>query len=219
MEAMESNLGTHVPVEVSSTADGIAVPRVASVGTAVGANVVNVRDRVQWGPILAGAVAGLATLLVLTVLGLAIGASAFDPDTDLSDWGTWAGVWGGLSALVAFLAGGWIAARTAAVGGSFAGLMNGLIAGATMLLALIILTATGVTNLVGFLGGNLATVADYAANVAQGQATAADAQAAFDNVRDAAWGMLVTIVVALAAAALGGLLGHYERHELIEGTG
>jgi hypothetical protein len=219
METRDIDSSTRVPVQAPEAADGMIAHRITPVGTAVGANAVTVRDRVQWGPILAGAVAGLATLLVLTVLGLAIGASAFDPDTDLSDWDTWAGVWGGLSALVAFLAGGWIAARTAAVGGSFAGVMNGLIAGATMLLALIILTATGLTNLVGFLGGNLATIGNYAADVAQGQTTAADAQAAFDNIRDAAWGMLVTIVLALAAAALGGLLGHYERYELVEGTG
>jgi hypothetical protein len=219
MDAQNINPVTRVPVDVPSTADGIAATRVTSVGTGVGANVVTARDRVQWGPIIAGAVSGLIMMLLLTVLGLAIGASAFDPDTDLSDWGTWAGVWGGLSALIAFFIGGWIAARTAAVAGSFAGLMNGLIAGATILLVLTLLTATGLTNLIGFLGGNLATIADYAVDVAQGGTAAADAEAAFDNVRDAAWGTLVTLVLALAAAGLGGVLGHYERRELVEGTG
>jgi hypothetical protein len=219
METADMNIGRRATSDAPASTEVMAARRVTPAGTVVGANVVTARDRVQWGPIIAGAVSGLIIMLVLTVLGLAIGASAFDPDTDLSDWNTWAGAWGGLSALVAFLVGGWVAARTAAVSGSFAGLMNGLMAGATILLVLIVLTATGLSNLIGFLGGNLSTIADYTVDVAQGEAATADAQAAFDNVRDAAWGTLVTLVLALVAAGLGGVLGHYERRELIEGTG
>jgi hypothetical protein len=219
MESENINAGRRVTADAPTATEVVAARRAAPAGTVVGENVLTARDRVQWGPILAGAVSGLITLLVLTVLGLAIGASAFEPGTDISDWDTWAGIWGGLSALIAFLVGGWVAARTAAVGGSFAGLMNGLMAGATILLALIVLTTTGLTNLLGFLGGNLAQTADYAVNIAQGETATTDAEAAFDNVRDAAWGTLVTLVGALAAAALGGLLGRYERRELIEGTG
>jgi hypothetical protein len=219
MESQDINVGRRMTDDAPVASDVVSARRVAPAGTVVGANVLTARDRVQWGPIIAGAVSGLISLLVLTVLGLAIGASAFDPGTDLSDWDTWAGVWGGFSALIAFLVGGWVAARTAAVGGSFAGLMNGLMAGATILLVLIVLTTTGLTNLLGFLGGNLASISDYAVNVAQGETAAADAETAFDNVRDAAWGTLVTLVLALAAAALGGVFGHYERRELIEGTG
>jgi hypothetical protein len=219
MEATDVNVSRPLQGNGPAATQVTAARRVVPAGTIVGENVLTARDRVQWGPIIAGAVSGLVAMLVLTVLGLAIGASAFEPDTDLSDWDTWAGVWGGLSAVIAFFVGGWVAARTAAVEGSFAGLMNGLMAGATILLVLTLLTATGLTNLIGFVGGNLATIADYAVDIAQGETAAADAQAAFDNMRDAAWGTLVTLVLALAAAALGGVLGHYERRELIEGTG
>jgi hypothetical protein len=219
MEANDVNVSTRMPGDGLPNTEVVTARRAVPTETVVGTNVVTARDRVQWGPIIAGAVSGLTMMLMLTVLGLAIGASAFEPDTNLSDWDTWAGVWGGLSAVIAFFVGGWVAARTAAVGGSFAGLMNGLMAGATILLVLALLTATGLTNLIGFLGGNLATMADYAVDVAQGETAAADAQAAFDNVRDAAWGTLATLVLALAAAGVGGVLGHYERRELIEGTG
>jgi hypothetical protein len=75
-------------------------------GIAVGENVLTVRDLVQWGPIVTGVVSGLVVLVLLTVLGLAVGASAFKPESDLQDWGTQAGVWGGTSALIAFLVGG-----------------------------------------------------------------------------------------------------------------
>jgi len=205
---------TRIPNETVMTRRTGALTRAA-----VDENVLTVRDRVQWGPILAGAIVGLMVLLVMTLLGLGIGASAFDPDTELSDWDSWAGIWGGISILVAFLIGGWLAARSAAVEGSFAGLMNGLLAGATMVAALILFTSLGLTNLLGFFGGNLATVSDYAHDVAQGTATPADRQAAFDAVKDGAWGTLVTLVLALAAAALAGAYGSHHRQELIEGTG
>lgn len=199
----------------------VATPRRRWPGLAVGVgqNLMTVRDRVQWGPIFAGAVIGFVLLLVLTLLGLGIGASAFEPDTDVSDWDTWAGVWGGLSVVVAFFGGGWIAARSAAVGGSFAALLNGLLAGAALLVALLLLTTVGLTNVVGFLGGNLANIADYVNDVADGTATPAERQEAFDAIRDGAWGTLVTVIAALVAAALGGVVGRYERHELVEGTG
>jgi len=185
----------------------------------VGENVLTVRDRVQWGPVFAGSVVGLVALVLLALLGLGIGASALDPKTDLTDWNTRAGVWGGFSVLAAFFIAGWVASQTAAVDGPFAGMMNGLLAGATTLVALVVLTTIGLTNFSGFLGGNLSDVARYARDVANGTATTADKQAAFDAVKDGVWGTLITVVVALAAAALAGVLAHHDRRELIEGTG
>src|SRR5215208_7094497 len=64
-----------------------AAPRIG-----VGENAIPVRDRVQWGPILAGTLASLGTLFLLSLLGLAVGASAFEPGTDVTDWGAWAGI-------------------------------------------------------------------------------------------------------------------------------
>ena len=75
------------------------------------------RDLVRRGPILAGLATTLATLLVLTVLGTAIGLSAFEPDdAGGTVFTTSAAIWGAVSALVAFFAGGALAGRTAAVG-------------------------------------------------------------------------------------------------------
>lgn len=206
-----------------------------------GANMMPVRNRVQWGPILAGVLTALATLLVLAVLGLAIGSSAYEPGVDASDWGTGAGIWGGLSLIVALFLGGWVAAKTAAVDGQFAGLMNGLMAGIGALLLLLWLTTTGVTNLFGFLGNNIADIASVAAETTtltgtdanaaqdQGQQAVQDAQAVvqgaagdettYDRVAAGAWGTLLALILAIGAAALGGLLGFNKRHDLITGTG
>ena len=74
---------------------------------------VHFRDRVRWGPIVAGVVTGFAILLFLTVIGAALGLSALGGDNDTSSWGTTAGIYGGLSLLIAFFAGGYMAARSA----------------------------------------------------------------------------------------------------------
>jgi hypothetical protein len=193
--------------------------------TQIGHNVLEVKNRVQWGPILAGVLTALGTLLILTLLGLAIGASAFEPGTDVSDWGTGAGIWGAISAILAFLLGGWVAAKTAAVDGPFAGLMNGLVAGLATLLLLVWLTTTGLSNLLGFLGNNVGNIADIVPGVTQQAApdTTQDAQqavtSAYDEVEKGAWGTLLAVLLALGAAALGGRMGANPRRDLIAGTG
>jgi len=44
---------------------------------------VEVKNRVQVGPIIAGILTAIATLLILTVLGLAVGSSALEPVTSV----------------------------------------------------------------------------------------------------------------------------------------
>lgn len=179
-----------------------------------------VRNRVQWGPIVAGALISLGTLVLLTVLGVAIGASAFEPGTDLAAWGSGAGIYGGISALLALFIGGWVAAKSAAVEGSYAGMMNGLLAGLTTIVALIVATGLGVNNLLGFLGGNLANITTFAGDLVQTPGADPNAQAdAFATVESGAWGTFFALVLALAAAAVGGVLGQNDRQDLVEGTG
>jgi len=192
--------------------------------TEVGENVMPVRDRVQWGPILAGVLTTIATLLLLTVLGLAIGASAFEPRDSGESIGTSAAIWGGLSAIIAFFLGGYVAAKTAAVGGPGSGLINGLMVGAAILTLLLWLTGSGIASIIGSLGSNIGDIANVAQSDPQAQQQAqqaqqVDANAAFENVRDSAWGTFVGLLLPLIAAALGGLLGHNKRRDLIQGTG
>lgn len=188
------------------------------------------KNRVQWGPIVAGTITALVTMLLLSILGLALGASAFEPGTDRSDWGTAAGIWGGISALVAFFLGGWVGAKTAAVGGSFAGLINGLMVGAATILVLLWLTTTGLTNLLGFAANSLTDVASVASEIvgeeitdigneadeaAEGvQAAAPDEDGVYDRVRDGAWGTFIVMILALGAATVGGWLGRNEQFDL-----
>jgi hypothetical protein len=134
--------------------------------------VLPVRNRVQWGPIIAGVLTAIVTFLLLTILGIALGASVLDPANTAGDIGTWAAVWGAITAIVSFLIGGWIAARSAVIEGSFAGLLNGLCVGIAGLLLIIWLTASGLGNLFGTIGSTVGSVLNVAASVAP---TAGDA--------------------------------------------
>jgi hypothetical protein len=197
-----------------------SAPYFARPAVAVTETVYPVRNRVQWGPILAGVAATLTAMLVFTALGLAIGTSAFEPGTDVTDWGTSAGIYGVAAALLAFFIGGWMAARTAAVGGEFAGLTNGFVAGAVSLMGLVWLSTTGLVNLVGFLGNNLYTVANAVSDGGSledaADTAAANTGVTFSDVEKGAWMTFAVIVAALVASALGGWLGHRDRAEVVD---
>ncbi len=71
-------------------------------------------DLVRWGPVIAGIFAALATLVTLTILGIAIGSATYEAGDNLGDIGLGAGIWGAISVLISFFVGGLLAARTAA---------------------------------------------------------------------------------------------------------
>ena len=129
-------------------------------------DVVTPVDRVRWGPILAGLFAALSTLAVLAILGLAIGASAFNPGDQGSTFGLGAGIWGALSTLLAFLVGGFIAARTAAVRGRSSGILNGAMVWFVAIPLLIYALGAGIGAIATTLGNVASTAAEVAAPVA-----------------------------------------------------
>ena len=73
-------------------------------------------ERVSWGAVIAGAVIALAVLMVLNLIGLAMGLYAVDATSqDLGAEGAAAltGIWWALSALLALFIGGWISSKLA----------------------------------------------------------------------------------------------------------
>ena len=202
---------------------------------------VPLRDRIRWGPIIAGVVTAFAVLLFLTVLGIALGISALGGD-DPETWGTAAGIWGGLSLLVAFFVGGWMAARSAATLSESDGPLNGFVTGAATLLVLLWLATTALTGALGFFASTVANIAGAAAPaalvaveegaVSGSGATAAGvavknpeavvpeeveqaAQQAGETASEAAgpgaWGTTIAIILAIGAATLGGMVGRNDR--------
>lgn len=163
------------------------------------------RDRVQWGPILAGISTSIALLMIATVLALRVNASLIKPTTPVGAIETWAGIYGTLAVIIAFFVGGWVAARTAAVGGSATGAINGFVVGAASITLIVILTGLGATNLFGLFGAGFR-------DFLTGTASAATYAAA----RNAAWWGLAALVLGLVFSTLGGWYGHNTRQEVVE---
>lgn len=208
------------------------------------------KDSVRWGPIFAGLFAALTTLVLLSTLGVAIAGTAYDPGDPAKAFGLGAGIWAGLSFLVAFFVGGLISARTAAVRGTGNGVFQGAMVCLVAVPLLMYLIISGVASAARSAGAMATTAAQTAAtaantpqgqqavNQAQAQAPSADqvqqktqetaqqVQQAVSNpanqekVADAtaksAWGTLVSLLLGLGAAMVGGLVGarSMDRHHL-----
>src|SRR5205085_11529330 len=128
-------------------------------------------DRVRCGPICAGLFAAPSLLALLSVLGMAVGLSAYDPGDNARRFGVGAGIWGAISMLLAFFFGGWLTARTAALRGTNNGLLNGALVWAVAIpLMAYVLTA------------GAARMADTAANTANATANVADRTGNQDQV-------------------------------------
>ena len=156
---------------------GTVAPVVAS------ATVVTPTDRVRWGPIFAGLFAAMSALVVLSLLGLAIGLSSVDAGDRPANFGIGAGVWGAVSALAAFFFGGWMAARTAARDRDHNGLLQGAMVWMVAVPLMVYLLAGGIGSLFRTAGSVAATGAQAAATTA---GAAANDPSAREDVRAAA---------------------------------
>jgi hypothetical protein len=196
------------------------------------------RDRVRWGPIVAGFLTALTSLLVLNLLGLAIGLTAVNAGTAAAqggpppDLGRNSAIWGALSGIISFLLGGYVAARTAAVFDRGWGALNGAL---VFLLGVPItfwLAGQGLGTVLGTLGSLVPSLnldpasAQGAANQAANQAQQAaqniepiDVARAAERVRNAAWTALLAVLLGLGSGALGGWLGTRRELELHRTSG
>jgi hypothetical protein len=182
------------------------------------------RDRVRWGPIIAGVFTALVTLLVMTVLGLALGLTAFEPDeTGDRTVTTAAAIWGILTAVLAFFLGGWMAGRNATGTPHENGAVNGFLVGAATIVVMLWMIGSGLGNLMGLAGTNLDEITqivfdDPLTEVSGEEITDVVPTENYDAARDSAWGTLAGLVVALAAAAAGGAMGHPDRATVMTGV-
>lgn len=181
-------------------------------------NVVTPRDRVRWGPIIAGMLSALTVFVALSVLGAAVGATTLYANgtgsANTNHYGVAAGIWGAVSALIAFFIGGFVAAKTAAVGGGGNGWINGVMVFVASLPLIIWLTSQGAGSLFGALGNNIYDLRNLVTNTYSDQAAR---DAAVSNARNGLWWTLVAILVGLIASGLGGLVGHRGEREIWRG--
>lgn len=141
-------------------------PEVAAPLGARGLPPTGLLSRVHWGAIFAGAVSALAILIVLNLIGSAIGLYVLDPasrESDVGAAGTTTGVWWAISALAACFAGGWIAGRLAGVPIQLTAGLHGLVVWALAVVAAVWLVSTTVRTAFTGAAGLLSNVGQAAA--------------------------------------------------------
>jgi hypothetical protein len=162
----------------------------------------------QWKPVVAGALAGFAMMIVLTTLGAALGIAAGDAADggDSRAVGTAAGVWWLLTALAAGVFGGWVIARTARRDLDYDPVIYGVLAWVIGTIILLFLLAVGVGSMLGGLGGGLgAAVAERGASGVGGSPadTARVAETAANVGKGAAWGLLLSQILGIGGSIFG----------------
>jgi hypothetical protein len=183
------------------------------------------RDRVHWGPIVAGLLTALTTLLLLSLLGVAVGLTTVNAGTAAAqgappaDAGRNSAIWAAIAGIVAFLLGGYVTGRTAAVFNRSWGALNGALVFMVAVPLILWLAGQGLGTVLGSLGNLTGALASNPGAVQAAQGAAGQAQSAAQSVqpidvaraaegaRNAAWGALAGSLVALGAGAVGGWLG------------
>jgi hypothetical protein len=185
----------------------------------------NYHDQVRWGPIIAGLVIALSTQLVLSALGVAIGAGSIGesgaPRTDTPNVGTTIGIWSIISLLISLFAGGWTAARTAGRMSRNTALLNGAILWASTLALSAWLLSSGVSGAFGVAASNAESIANQArqtlpttTNPTTGQATpkapnvtAQQTRQIAGNTSKVSWSFVFGSLLGLVAALMGSAAG------------
>jgi hypothetical protein len=176
---------------------------VNTVSTATGGWFGNGRlDRVRWGAIWAGLLTAIGTFLLLTTAAVAIGAQAIDSGASGDDAGMAGGIVSAIIALLAFLAGGFVAGKTAGVVGRGYGALNGFLVWALGVVLILALAAFGLGSLFGAAGDLFGQYQQ----MGQPQPEA-DPNAVVEGIRNGSIGAFLGMLLPAIAATVGGLLG------------
>ena len=199
------------PVSYSTT-PGQRIADVAPVA------VTGYHDLVRWGPIFAGLVVAIATQLVLTALGAAVGltniAGSDAAQSNAGGVGTAVGIWSIISLLIALFLGGYVTSRACGPMNRKTALLNGAILWATTLAVSAWLLSSGVAGAFGLAAQGADAVVNQVPSIdalpdaAQNpNVTQEQAQNIAGNAAKVGWsfalGSLLGLVAALAGAATG----------------
>ena len=123
-------------------------------------------SRISWGAVLAGAVVAAATMILLSLLGVAFGASGLNiaqtTAADLKSYGVGAGIWGAINMILSMAFGGYVAARLSGTHSHLDGELHGITVWAVALLLATVLLARVVSGAIGTVATGAATAASGA---------------------------------------------------------
>ena len=167
------------------------------------------RDRIRWGPIIAGIVVAIATQLILSALGAAIGLTVGATGGAIG-----VSIWAIVSLLIALFIGSWVAAAGCSPMNSKTAMLHGLILWATTLAISAWLLASGVTGAFGIAASNAGEVLNQVQQPGgvsvpnQVPNVPADkVQQVAGNSAKAAWSFIIGSLLGLAASLIGASVG------------
>lgn len=178
---------------------------------------------IAWGSIIAGAIAAIAVGFALNVLGLAIGASAFNP-FEINEQDEAISIGGGLYAifaqLVAFQIGAYIAARSARHPDHFGGALTGFLVWSLAIFVAVVLatfTVAAASSGESVPAGVAETVGELS-DATDGQGASMGELATAEDTADVlaalSWWAVGAFGLGLAGAIAGGWLGaHHPKWE------
>lgn len=184
---------------------------------------------ISWSALFSGALVALMVMVLLNLLGVAIGAATMEVGIEQSGLGVGAGIWWGLSLLIGLFAGGWVAGRLSTSIDRGEGILHGVVTWSLFLFGSLLLLGTVAGQMLGgafsFLSQNLSamiqqnevvqqveamigetTVTQDTLTDAQAQATIAAQQATDALAAGATWAF-IALLLGLVVCALGSLLG------------
>lgn len=182
---------------------------------------------ISWPAVIAGAIVAVAVGAMLNLLGVALGASAFNPydfdGGDASGFTAAAGMWMAFANAIALFVGGAVASRAAKYADHHRGALHGLAVWAlAFLLAITIASAAGAGGAAALVGGDardgeigdtVVTEVTPGSRVIEGELVApaplpapVAGEVADTTAMLALWGFL-TMLIGAIAAIFGGLYG------------
>jgi uncharacterized membrane protein YeaQ/YmgE (transglycosylase-associated protein family) len=167
-----------------------------------------VRWPVYWSGIWVGALAALITALCFGLAGIAVGAHQVGPARSIarwSDFGFGALVFSVFGAFIAFVVGGWVAARVSGLRRSEPAMLHGAITWLLTVPMLLVGAALGAGNYFGSWYGGLAGSPIWSA-----PATAVVDPTAAAAARNGALGALAALLLGLVGSVIGGWMASGE---------
>ena len=167
------------------------------------------KDRIRWGPIIAGIFVALATQLILSALGAAVGLTA-----GATGGAAGVGIWASVSLLASLFLGSWVAAAGCSPMNKKTAMLHGLILWATTLALSAWLLASGVSGAFGLAASNAGEVLNQVQqpggvdvpNQVPNVPTDKLKQVA-DGSAKAAWTFIIGSLLGLAASLIGASVG------------
>jgi hypothetical protein len=139
--------------------------------------------RVSWGGVFGGVLVALGFLLLMTALGVAVGISAAQPgETDAGTLGAGAGIWAGLSLLLALLIGGWVSTRIGAIFDGTTGFFEGMLVWVVSVLLMFYFASSGIGMLAGGAFKLVGGAAQAIGSVVQSSQSTPDMSGSLDQI-------------------------------------